>query len=357
MASRGSLPRRDRPLLLQVCASDHPPFGDICRYHAAAAAELSWRAETVILKPPVAAPEATFHYPRAGFGSCAAALLDGEQPILVICHRYRAYRAVMTSRLIRAPAVAVAHEFGFFRRRRRRWLRRWDRLRGRPSVAFAGVSDAVAFELASVVGDACLLPNGIDLARADGARLSRRDALARLGLPAGTFNIGVVGRLHGKKAPELAVAGFARAAGRMPDARLVLLGDGERAGRVRAMSADLPVMLPGYVADAAVLMAAFDLLLMPSGRHEAFGMVALEAMAAGVPVLHGASPGPRFVVGDAGCCFSAHRPDEVGTALQAAYQAWCDGSLAAVGRRGRARVEHEFSVAAGVGRLQALALA
>lgn len=345
-----------RPILLQVCPNDHPPFADICRYHAAAAARLGWRARTVMLTGRGMVLDPAFHYPEADFGSCATALLAGHEPVLTLCHRYRAYRAVATSGVVAGPVVTVAHEFGFFRRRRRRWQRRWDRLRGRPSVTFAGVSDAVADELAAVTGHAVLVPNGIDLARADEARLPPAAAREALGLSAEAFAVAVVGRLHPKKNPLLAVDGFARVAAQMPQAVLVFLGDGELKREVAARGRNLPVKLAGFVANAPALMSAFDLLLVPSGGREAFGMVALEAMAAGVPVLCGPSPGPRFVVGEAGRSFAAEDAAALGDALLAAHDEWRTGTLRSLADAARARVAREFSVQAGAGRLQALAV-
>ena len=348
---------RRRPLLLQVCANDHPPFADICRFYQVAAGLLSWRTETVILESRSPSPEPTFHYPGSELAACLKQLLDGREPLLTLCHRHRAYRAVLESGVIGSPLVAVAHEFGFFRRRRRRWLLRWDRLRGRAPVVFAGVSEAVREELAGAVGEAVLLPNGIDLVHADVLRLPRLEALAALGLSEGAFNVGVVGRLHPKKNPGLAVAGFAAVARRMPEARLTLIGTGALAEELKRQSADLPVTFAGFVPEASRLMAAFDLLLLPSGAQEAFAMVALEAMAAGVPVLCGPSPGPRFVLGECGRFFDAATPGEVGEALESAYHDWREGKLRTSAERGRARVEREFSVAAAARCLAALRVA
>ena len=344
------------PVLLQVCSNDHPPFADICRYYAAAAARLSWETATVMLESRAAARDPAFHYPATGFAECARGALDGREPVFALCHRYRAYRAVLTSGVVRGPVVAVAHEFGFFRRRRRRWQRRWDRLLGRAPAVFAGVSDAVRDELTRAAGDAILLPNGIDLARADARRLSRERALEALGLTGASFNVGVVGRLHPKKNPELAVAGFASVAAQMPEARLVFVGSGELADQVRRSTGGLPVTLTGFVPEAASLMAAFDVLLMASGAREAFGMVALEAMAAGVPVVCGPAAGPRFVVGETGRPFRSESPDDIGAALLATFGDWRTGALSAVARNARERVEREFSVSAAAGRLEALAV-
>lgn len=344
------------PLLLQVCPNDHPPFADICRFHAAAAAERSWETATIMLARRTAERVPAFHYVGTTFADCAAAVLGGRQPVLTLCHRYRAWRAVMGDAGLRAPVVAVAHEFGLLRRRRRRWLHRLDRLRGRPPVTFAGVSDAVRDELAMAVGEAVVLPNGIDLAQADALRLPRAAARAELALPAGGFQIGVVGRLHPKKRPDLALAAFAAAARQLPEARLVFVGDGELGERLRRRAAGLPVTFAGFRSEAAKLMGAFDLLLVASGEREAFGVVALEAMAAGVVVLSGPAPGPRFVVGEAGLRFEDDGVETLAHALLDAYRRWQSGRLAALARRARERVEREFSVTAAGGRLEALTL-
>lgn len=70
--------------------------------------------------------------------------------------------------------------------------------------------------------------------------------------------------------------------------RLLVVGDGPDADAVRAEADRLGladrVSLVGATTDVGHYLAQSDLLLLPSGS-EAFGMVALEAMAAGVPVV------------------------------------------------------------------------
>ncbi len=72
------------------------------------------------------------------------------------------------------------------------------------------------------------------------------------------------------------------------DARLVLVGDGPEYGRTRELVESLgladAVRYVGVVDDVAPLLKAADLLLLPS-ETESFGLVALEAMASGVPVV------------------------------------------------------------------------
>lgn len=358
----------DAPILLQISANDHPPFADICRYHAAAAAVLGWRPVTVMLATRLAAPLEEFHYLSGSAATagdpwgrasgrrlrhCLNGLLRGRQPILTLCHRYRAYRALVDSGLSAGRLVVVAHEFGMLGWRRRLRLR-WDTLVWRPRPTFAGVSQPVVEDLRGGAGAAALLPNGIDLARGDDLRLDRDEARRALGLPQAPFIVGVVGRLHPKKQPELAIAGFRSAFDQLPEAMLVFLGNGELQPELERQATGLPVSFKGFVADAPRLIGAFDLLLLPSGDREAFGVVALEAMAAGVPVLCGPAPGPRFVIGAAGRCFAPATSGAVGEALVKAYGER-EGALADLARRARLRVEQEFSIAAGATRLQTLA--
>ncbi len=72
------------------------------------------------------------------------------------------------------------------------------------------------------------------------------------------------------------------------DARLVLVGDGPEYGRTRelvdSMGLTSVVRYVGVVDEVAPLLKAADVLLLPS-ETESFGLVALEAMASGVPVV------------------------------------------------------------------------
>ncbi|HOX26498.1 MAG TPA: N-acetyl-alpha-D-glucosaminyl L-malate synthase BshA [Candidatus Krumholzibacteria bacterium] len=80
---------------------------------------------------------------------------------------------------------------------------------------------------------------------------------------------------------------FARVAARRP-ARLLLLGDGPQRepalAQARALGVAERVAAPGLVEDLDALLPLGDLLLLPS-HHESFGLVALEAMSCGVPVI------------------------------------------------------------------------
>jgi N-acetyl-alpha-D-glucosaminyl L-malate synthase BshA len=72
------------------------------------------------------------------------------------------------------------------------------------------------------------------------------------------------------------------------NARLILVGDGPDAGLARQLARDLgvedSVTFTGVVDGVAQLLQEANLLLLPS-QTESFGLVALEAMASGVPVI------------------------------------------------------------------------
>jgi glycosyltransferase involved in cell wall biosynthesis len=354
------------PPLLQVCPNDHPPFLDICTVYAAAAAHIGRQLTTLFLSPANAEPLAGAVYldcdslrrtkpVLAAFESAMGSerLADVAAGVaLTICHRYRAYRIVRSSPLALSRTVVVAHEFEFFGRRQRRIE---QKLFAR-DVRFAGVSQPVVDELARTVKNPLLLPNGIDLVRAAEQRIGRREALAALELRGEGFNIGVIGRLHPKKQPELALAGMAALREAVPDAHLVFIGDGELKARLQTLAQDLPVSFAGFVADAARYLSALDVLLIPSGAREAFSMVALEAMAAGVAVVAGPTPGPNYVLGDAGHYFADFTAQDLAATVAQVHRFRDQERERESERlaRGVARAEDEFSVKALARRLQAL---
>jgi glycosyltransferase involved in cell wall biosynthesis len=358
--------RRPPLLLLQVCPNDHPPFRDICSTYAVAARGLGWDVLTVFLGPARGRPLEGARYldltpaelRRVSRLGAALRFALGESgagmPLVALCHRYRAWRGFLASGIRARLTVAIAHEFGFFARRQRRVAQALRRRLRRPVTRFAGVSDAVREELRRVVPDPLVLPNALDLAAFDAALLDRAQARQALGVPDDAFVIGVVGRLHRKKSPQLALEGFRVGLPDMPGAHLVFLGEGELRASLERDARLLPVSFAGFVPDAFRCFAGLDLLLLPSSDAEAFGMVALEAMAAGLPVLSSAAPGPRFVLGASGDYFQPAVPEALAGALRRAFDDWRAGALSARADAARRRVEAEFSVPALSRRLRAL---
>ncbi len=142
-----------------------------------------------------------------------------------------------------------------------------------------------------------IVPNGVEVARfapvAD-ARTPATDGGRRL-----LF----VGRLEPRKGLTVLLDAFVRLARRRDDLVLDVVGDGpERTAAQRRVPADLRarVRFHGRVDDAELLerLAACDLYVSPALGGESFGIVLLEAMAAGRAVVASDLPGYRSVVTD-----------------------------------------------------------
>lgn len=105
----------------------------------------------------------------------------------------------------------------------------------------------------------------------------------KLGLDDADFVVGHMGAFTKEKGQDVAVAAAALLRQSLPQARVILAGDGPLLYEVRQRAQE-NVMFPGFISDRASFFAALDLFVMPS-RSEAWGLAALEAMAHGVPVI------------------------------------------------------------------------
>ncbi len=133
-----------------------------------------------------------------------------------------------------------------------------------------------------------VVPAAVDVAAF--ARGSRAEARARLGLPADAFALGFVGRLVPIKRPEL----FVDVVEAIPDARGVVFGDGPLRAALQARGGGRIAWL-GARNDLASLLPACDALVFTS-RREGCPLAAVEAFAAGVPVVGLDVPGVRDVL-------------------------------------------------------------
>lgn len=102
--------------------------------------------------------------------------------------------------------------------------------------------------------------------------------------PAGPFTVGFAGQFERqKRVPDLV-----RAVARIPDAHAILVGDGKARGAVEEAVTETGtedrVRLLGFREDAPAEFHRFHCMAIPSLR-ESFGLVALEAMARGLPIV------------------------------------------------------------------------
>ncbi len=175
--------------------------------------------------------------------------------------------------------------------------------------------------------------------------------------------VGVVGRISAWKGQHFFLEAFAQAVRQHPQLKAVIVGDvvpGEDWRRqelqafTRTLGIENHVVWPGYHDNAPEVMAALDILALPSIRPEPFGMVVIEAMATGVPVIATAHGGPLESVsdGETGLLVSPVDPGDMARALALLAN---DALLRQrMGARGRQRVETMFSFSTHVQAFQAL---
>lgn len=194
-----------------------------------------------------------------------------------------------------------------------------------------------------------VVPYGIDV-DAWAPPHDRTAARARLGIGPGQVALGFASRLIPHKGHDFLLSALERGHERLPHLRVLIAGDGPLRQPLEARSAArLPagvVRFLGFVEDVRPLVHACDtmaFLTMPA-LSEGFGLAALEAMAAGRPVLVTAVGAlPEIVIdGETGI---AVRPGEVADLADALVRVASDAALRArLGRGGRRRAAREFGL-------------
>src|SRR6266540_3971476 len=278
-----------------------------------------------------------------------AALAEFE-PELVHVHEPFA-PSVSLAAVLRSKAPVVATFHAYAERSRLRdvaapALRRvWRRLDVRIAV-----SEAAASFAGRRMGDGMVVvPNGVDVELFS-------HAVPAGGLPEGR-RILFVNRLEPRKGFRVAVEAFGILAADHPDAVLVVAGDGAEREAVGALPPEVRrrVAMLGHVPhdDLPPYPAACEVFVGPARGGESFGIVLVEAMAAGLPVVASDIPGYREVVRDGvdGVLVPPWDPVSLAAGVRTVLD---DPTLAArLVRAGRARAE-EFSWDTVVARLEAL---
>ena len=173
------------------------------------------------------------------------------------------------------------------------------------------VSGAVARELRDGWGiGAMVIPNGVDAERfaaADGPSPGAVAARGRWRARLGRYVL-AVGGIEPRKGSIDLLAAFARLRGSRPGLRLVIAGGetlfdyrpyrAEWEARAAALGVQPVVLGPVPHADLPSLVAAADVFAFPS-TVEGFGLAAMEALAAGVPLVTRDAPVLREVFGGA----------------------------------------------------------
>ena len=302
--------------VLQLCHGYSGPFLDVARQYAVLFRDTPFKVLTVYLtgaaSQQVADGSASDEVICLNFSSreirglklSAIArlkeIIADRDFAFVIAHRPKPiYIACLATHL---PVIGVHHGFGDYERLHRRWFAHLFHKR----LALLGVSNAVRDEIRKHLSWPSerieTLYNRLDVDSVIAQLVPRNVARAHLGLPQDVVVIAIVGRLHPDKDQATLLKGFASALPRLPaGSLLVIVGSGPLEKELKDLAEQLEVSASirflGQVPDARRYFRAFDLFVL-SSDHEPFGMVLLEAMAAGVPVLATDCGGAPEVVGD-----------------------------------------------------------
>lgn len=310
------------PWVLQLCHGYDGPFLDCARQYAVLFEGSPFKVCTVFLtgtpseevRRDVASAEVIFldrstrslRGLKLGAMQAVRTIAASRKFSFCIAHRFKpTYAALLGTGL---PVIGVQHAFGGFRRRSRRLFANFYRKR----LTLLGVSNAVRDDMR-----ACLpgwpaerietLYNRIDVAAVQAEQVSREAARAHLRLPQDAWVVGNVGRLHPDKDQVTLIRGFAQALPQLPDGSLLaIMGSGRLESLLKALAAELgvgdSVRFLSQVAQGRRYFKAFDVFALTS-NHEPFGMVLLESMAAGLPLVCTDCGGAREVVEGCGDLF------------------------------------------------------
>jgi glycosyltransferase involved in cell wall biosynthesis len=232
----------------------------------------------------------------------------------------------------RVPAVLTVHDLAplhwpahYLRLPYARVGHAWQYALAQRADAIIAVSEATKADVIARLGipheRIRVIPEAVDTdfhppSREAGAAVARD----RFGLP-GRYVL-YVGQFDPRKNMDGLFAAFARAADRDRELRLVIVGTlGRLAGHMRDALArsrldPTRVVVAGELDDAtlAALYAGAECLLHAAWL-EGFGLTALEALAAGTPVVGYRAGAVAEVVGDAGVLVDEGGPDALGEAL------------------------------------------
>jgi glycosyltransferase involved in cell wall biosynthesis len=205
-----------------------------------------------------------------------------------------------------------------------------------------------------------LVHDGIDpervVAKADGA-----SARARFGIPADAPLVGVVGNVKGWKGQDTLIRAMRHVVRQWPETRCLVVGSNADPPYMQIIEKHVAeaglgsrVIFTGYEKFPAACMAAMDVVVHTSTAPEPFGLVVLEGMALGRPVVATRHGGPMDVIVDGESGFLTPPDDELALA-QVLNRLLGDPALRQrVGEAGRQRLHGKFTARHNIDGIQAV---
>lgn len=186
--------------------------------------------------------------------------------------------------------------------------------------------------------------------------VSGKEVRKELGLGAAPV-VGLVANVRGSKGHNIFLEAARTVLASKPDARFLIVGDGvgfeEVSRRVREMGLDPNVRLTGFRRDIPEVMAALDVLVLPSIRSEAIPQVIPQALAVGTPVVASTVGGSPELIrdGENGRLVPPGDPQALAAAILALLRE--PERARAMARAGQAMVREHYTIDATMGRTTA----
>jgi len=283
-----------------------------------------------------------------------------EKDVALVCsNSAAAVGGALAARLARRPHVWIIHEIlsgerpllSFFLGNKRlvRIIRRWSR-----RVVVNSLASARAFQDGGPVE---VVYNGVSLP--PGGRIRNSGLGQRLGLKKRDRVVGLVGKIAPEKGQLELVRAVGLAGRRLKSLKLLIVGAAADPRTMSSLHREIQglgledrVVLAGYVEDVFSALRLMDALVSAS-RIESFGRTAIEAMAAGIPVLAVRTGGLPEVIqnGKNGFLVESGSPEAVAAAIEKFY-ALKKAEVAAVVRAGRRTVASRFRIEPQVRKLE-----
>ena len=182
---------------------------------------------------------------------------------------------------------------------------------------------------------ASVIPGGVDLERFKPSR-DKASIRARLDLPEDKFILFTVRNLVPRMGLENLISAFEIAQNGRRDLLLVIGGEGplepELKEQVRRYGVEDFVRFAGYIPDQDLpaYYQVADLFILPTTELEGFGLVTVEALASGLPVLGTPVGGTREILAKLGSdhLFTDSAPQSIATGILKALNDWATNQVA-----------------------------
>ncbi len=190
--------------------------------------------------------------------------------------------------------------------------------------------------------------NGIELAAPENYRENKRKFISLDQSERRAFTVGIISRLNREKGVEYLLGAIKIAQEFIPELELIVIGDGPEKKNLIWLAKELQlnhqVKFVGYQEKVIDWIDSFDVLVLPTTKKEAFGLVLLEAMARGKPIIATKVGGIPEVILDqkTGLLVKPQSGEEIANAL--IYLFNHPETRDFLGQNGRERVSKHFTL-------------